>query len=71
MSNKLIENGDVYDIGQTVNGVSVFLYFNGQWFYFKRRLSRLYEYDQSDLTKCVLNESTTEDIKFIKNIFNP
>ena len=30
-----IKNGDVFDIGQTVNGVSKFLWFNGKWYYFE------------------------------------
>jgi hypothetical protein len=61
-----IENGDVFDIGQTVNGVSKFLWFNNKWYYFEKRLSREYEYDQNELTKSVL-----EDNHFVKNIFTP
>ena len=34
MNNKQIEHGDVFDIGQTVNGVSTFLWFNDKWYYF-------------------------------------
>jgi hypothetical protein len=69
MIDKQIQNGDVFDIGgQTVNGVSKFLWFNSMWYYFEERLSREYEYDQEDLTQTItLNE--WEDIKFIKNIF--
>jgi len=45
-NNKQLNNGDVFDIGQTVNGVSKFLWFNNVWHYFEERLSRVYEYDQ-------------------------
>ena len=69
-NNKPIQNGDVFDIGQTINGVSKFLWFNNTWYYFEERLSREYEYDQSDLTKLVLNVNEFEEVTFIKNIFN-
>lgn len=69
-NNKQITNGDVFDIGQTVNGVSKFLWFNNTWYYFEERLSREYEYDQSDLTQIVLNPNELEEITFIKNIFD-
>ena len=69
MNNKQIKNGDVFDIGQTVNGVSKFLWFNNTWYYFEERLSREYEYDQSDLTKLILGNEF-EEVTFIKNIFD-
>jgi len=62
-----INNGDVFDIGQTVNGVSRFLWFNDKWYYFEERLSREYEYDQNDLTKLVI-DNEFEEVTFIKNI---
>lgn len=64
-----LKNGDVFDIGQTVNGVSKFLWFNNIWYYFEERMSKSYEYDQSDLTKLVL-ENEFEEVTFIKNIFD-
>ena len=64
-----LKNGDVFDIGQTVNGVSKFLWFNNIWYYFEERMSKSYEYDQSDLTKLVL-ENEYEEVTFIKNIFD-
>jgi hypothetical protein len=64
-----INNGDVFDIGQTVNGISKFLWFNDKWYYFEERMSRIYEYDQDDLTKLVNNISELEEVTFIKNIF--
>jgi hypothetical protein len=68
MEDKLeIKNGDVFDIGQTVNGVSKFLWFNDKWYYFEERLSREYEYDQNDLTKLVI-DNEFEEVTFIKNI---
>ena len=70
MTNKKIKNGDVFDIGQTINGISKFLYFNDQWYYFEERFSLEYEYDlKSDLTSMVINDEF-EEVTFIKNIFN-
>jgi len=64
-----MKNGDVFDIGQTVNGVSKFLWFNNKWYYFEERLSSEYEYDQNNLTKLVL-DNEFDEVTFIKNIFN-
>jgi hypothetical protein len=64
-----IKNGDVFDIGQTVNGVSRFLWFNEKWYYFEERLSSEYEYDQDDLTN-LIHDNGFEEVTFIKNIFN-
>jgi hypothetical protein len=68
-NNKQIKNGDVFDIGQTVNGVSRFLWFNNAWYFFEEQFSREYEYDQDELTKTVQNWNDLEEITFIKNIF--
>lgn len=68
-NNRQIKNGDVFDIGQTVNGVSKFLWFNNTWHYFEERMSKSYGYDQSDLTKLIL-ENDFEEVTFVKNIFN-
>lgn len=65
---KTILNGDVFDIGQTVNGISKFLWFNDKWYYFEERMTHEYEYDQEDLTATVLNESGMEDITYLGNI---
>lgn len=65
-----IQNGDIFDIGQTVNGVSRFIMFGDKWHYFEKRLCRVYEYDQDDLTKTVLNENGLEDITFVGNVFD-
>jgi hypothetical protein len=68
MNNKQIKNGDVFDIGQTVNGVSKFLWFNDTWYYFEERLSSKYQYDQLQLTNLIL-DNEFEEVTFIKNIF--
>ena len=65
----MINNGDVFDIGQTVNGVSTFLWLNNKWYYFTERMSDEYQYDQQELTNVVMNEDDMNDITFIKNIF--
>lgn len=64
-----IENGDVFDIEQTINGVSKFLWFNNKWYYFEKRITRLYEYDQDDLTKTVINNDF-DMVSFLGNIFD-
>ena len=65
----MINNGDVFDIGQTVNGVSTFLWLNNKWYYFTERMSDEYQYDQQELTNVDMNEDDMNDITFIKNIF--
>lgn len=65
-----MNNGDVFDIGQTVNGVSQFLWFNNKWYYFVKRMTREYEYNQGDLTQIVLNPNEIEDITYLGNILD-
>ena len=67
MTNSIV-NGNVYDIGQTVNGVSKFLWFNEKWYYFEERLTREYEYDQEDLTNLV-DENEFDEVTLLGNIF--
>lgn len=63
-----IKNGDVFDIGQTVNGVSKFLWFNGIWYYFEEIMSYKYEYSQESLTELVdINEF--DEVNYLGNIF--
>ena len=62
-----ISNGDVFDLSQTINGVSTFLWFNDKWYYFAGRMTREYEYDQQDLTNLV-TENEFEEIKWVANI---
>lgn len=64
-----IKNGDVFNIGQTVNGVSKFLWFNGKWYYFEERMTHEYEYNQEDLTKLV-SDNEFNEITFIGNILS-
>jgi hypothetical protein len=68
--NAPIKNGDVYDIGRTVNGVSRFLFLNEKWYYFEERLSRECRKDKSELTKLVNDtENDFNEVKYIGNIF--
>lgn len=69
MNNK-INNGDVFDIGQTINGVSQFLWFNNKWYYFVKGFTREYEYDQEGLTELVQNINEIEDITYLGNILD-
>jgi len=67
---KKIKNGDVYDIGQTINGVSTFLWCNDTIFYFTERMSHrdsVYEYDRDDLTRLV-EQDIDEETTYVGNI---
>lgn len=64
-----MNNGDVFDVGQTINGVSQFLWFNKEWYYFVKGFTHKYEYDQDALTNLVqLNEF--DEIKYLGNILD-
>jgi hypothetical protein len=57
----MIKNGDIWDIDQTVNGGSRFLYLNDKWFYatgYNKELfiSSIYQYDGSELTKLITDD---------------
>ena len=64
-----IKNGDVFDVGQTVNGVSRFLWFNDKWYYFVENMTRQYQYPQEDLTKLVKTDDF-EEVKHLGNILD-
>lgn len=72
MKDKLLYNGDVFDIGQTVNGVSRFIYFNDRWHYFEERITREYEYSQEDLTELIRQDKLngTDEVTFLGNVFS-
>jgi hypothetical protein len=72
MTNVKFYNGDVFDIGQTVNGVSKFIYIEGKWHYFTERLMREYEYDQQELGDVIINDNANGigDVEFLGNVFN-
>jgi hypothetical protein len=65
-------NGDVYDIGQTINGVSKFIYYNNKWFYYREDMTREYEYSQEELSKLIHDDKINqrEEVKFLGNIFS-
>lgn len=65
-----IFNGDVYDIGQTVNGVSKFIYYNDKWFYYSEDMTREYEYSQEDLTTLIENVDEVDYVTYIGNVFH-
>ena len=67
MKKELI-NGDVFDIGQTVNGVSRLLWFNKKWYYFEERITHEYEYDQEDLTKTIVDSGFFGEVNYLGNI---
>lgn len=61
--------GDVFDIGQTVNGVNQFLWFNNKWYYFVKIFTKEYEYSQEDLTNLII-ENDFNDVKHLGNILD-
>jgi len=64
-----IKNGDVFDIEQTINGVSKFLWFNNKWYYFEERMTYEYEYNKEDLTKTVIDNDFNM-VTFLGNILD-
>jgi len=64
-----IGNGDVFDIGQTVNGISKFVFLNNNWFYYDKKLFDKYQYDQLELTTSIQNNIDGE-IFYLGNIFD-
>ena len=62
-----MKEGDIYDIGQTVNGVSRFLYLDNNWYY-ARSLVMRYNYDESELTRSVILDED-DSVELIGNIF--
>jgi len=63
-------NGDVFDIGQTVNGISRFVFIEGRWHYFEKRSFKEFEYDQTSLTNLIQNEDGLHDVNYLGNIFD-
>ncbi len=62
-----MKDGDIHDIGQTVNGTSRFLYLDGRWYYASSVVMR-YNYDESELTKTVTLDED-DSVELIGNIF--
>jgi hypothetical protein len=62
-----MNDGDIYDIGETVNGVSRFLYLDNKWYY-ARSLVYRYNYDESQLIDLITLDED-ESVKLIGNIF--
>jgi hypothetical protein len=61
----IINNGDIFDIGQTVNGVYTFIYLNEKFYYFyDDKIQREYEYDNTELYYAIVFD---EDSQFIGN----
>ena len=62
-----IDNGDVFNIGQTINGIYKFLWLNNNWYYFEDRLTSEYEYDKDKLTTLV-SENEFDEVSYLGNI---
>ena len=62
----IINNGDIFDIGQSVNGVSTFIYLNEKIYYFyDDKIQREYEYDIKEIYYTIT--IIVGDVKFIGN----
>ena len=62
----IINNGDIFDIGQSVNGVSTFIYLNEKFYYFyDDKIQREYEYDIKEIYYTIT--IIVGDVKFIGN----
>ena len=66
------QSGDIWNIGQTVNGVDTFIVVGDKWFYYSERMMREYEYDQEELSKLIYLDKVNgeNETLFITNIFN-
>ena len=63
----IINNGDIFDIGQSVNGVSTFIYLNEKIYYFyDDKIQREYEYDKKEIYYSITT-NYDGDVKFIGN----
>ena len=63
----IINNGDIFDIGQTINGVSTFIYLIDKIYYFyDGKVQQEYEYDKKEIYYLI---TTNYDgyVKFIGN----
>lgn len=67
-----IFNGDVYFIGQTINGVSKFIYFNDKWHYYREDITKEYEYSQEGLTALIRDDKLYGygEVIYLGNIFS-
>jgi len=72
-----MRSGDVFDISQTVNGISRFMFLNGDWYYFhpQLKLISLNERYKLGLLRCdvsdLLNVITDEEKnKYLGNIYH-
>lgn len=63
----IINNGDIFDIGQSVNGVSTFIYLNEKIYYFyDDKIQREFEYDDKEIYY-LITFNYDGDVKFIGN----
>jgi hypothetical protein len=69
-----IKNGDIFDIGQTINGVDKFVWIGGKWCYYHPEIDREYEYGQNELTNLIYSEILSygedSDCQWIGNVFS-
>jgi hypothetical protein len=55
-SKEFMDNGDIYNIGQTINGVSTFLWLNKKWHYFTPAPVSDFEYGNDTITDLLYND---------------
>jgi hypothetical protein len=64
MNEIVIKNGDIWDIGQTVNGVSRFVFIDNIWYYYGKWTSHElrdhlneYQYGHGALTEAIMDDA--------------
>jgi hypothetical protein len=70
---EIIKNGDIWDIGQTVNGVSRFVFIDGIWYYYEERTLfpktgipnslTEYEYGMHSIAEVICDDAAMGDFK--------
>lgn len=65
-------NGDVYDIGQTINGISTFIFIENRWHYYTERLMRRFEYNEDDISSTIREDKLMgfDQVTFLGNVFS-
>lgn len=65
-------DGDIFDIGQTVNGVSRFIFIDNKWYYYEARVMGVeYEYGHSNLSDLIKKDGDLYlDVEYLGNILD-
>jgi hypothetical protein len=79
MEERVIVNGDIWDIGQTVNGVSRFILLDNIWYYYEEWAPHElrdhlveYQYGHSFLTEAIMDDARLgfDECKWVGNVLD-